>query len=136
MNVTPNDLIRIHPVDFAIEDVKANLYYEGVTQDTAFEGSFSIRITDGAKKFMIPFNTLSKNISDINESPVDMHCEISFMDSASIEAEIFRKYYAELPAVFKVQLKTWLIDALEPVVFPPFVGAHTISNLDEAIRQL
>ncbi len=134
LNVSPSDLMKVHPVDFRIEEMNANLNIEKVKQDTMLKGSFIIRITDGVKNYAVPFNTLSKSLSDIKTHPVTMHCVISFTDS--LEAEAFRKYYAELPVIFKSQLNTWLFDALEPVVFPPFVGAHTISNLDEAIRQL
>ncbi len=136
LNVSPSDLMKIHPVDFRIEEAKASLYNERVKQDTTLKGSFIIRIKAGLKYYVVPFNTYTKSLSDINVPPVTMHCGISFTDSASLEAEAFRKYYAELPVIFKSQLNTNLFDELESVAFPLYCGEYTISNLDEAIRQL
>ncbi len=135
LNVTPTDLMRIHPVSFEIENITQRTDFITIEEGVRYEGSFSIRIRDNKKYFIVPFKTVFEKA--IHEDHPSLYMfRISFQDANSYEADIFRKYYAELPVPFKTRYKIQLFFEIKDFT-PEGVDFEEMgfTDLDELVQK-
>ncbi len=135
LNVTPSDLMKVHPVAFEIVNITPSADYITIEKGRRYEGGFSIRIKDNKKIYIVPFKMVLEG-TVLEEHPGLFWVETSFQDTNSYEADVFRKYYAELPVPFKTRLKTELFveirDSTPDGVFIERLGHN---DFDEVVQK-